>query len=113
MYIKIYNKKEQFAIMSEKLTEALNYEKGRPAFLQIVELKGEDTFAIIRREPADTFKTQCCMVHIKKKKGKFNLTIPSIEYLCAIMGIPQFKHKIFNVEECTTKNNLTYYKICK
>jgi hypothetical protein len=114
MYIEIHNKKEPFAIMSEKLTRALDYAKGHPAFLQIVELKGKNTFAIIRREPADTFKTQCCMVHIKKEKGRFNLTIPSVEYLCAIMNIPQFKHKTFNVEKCTTSNNITYYKIlCK
>lgn len=114
MYIEIYNQKDQFAVMGKKLTQSLNYKKGTPAFLQIVELRGEGTFAIVRREPRDTFTTQCCMVHRDNRRGKFSLTIPSIQYMCAVMGIPEFTRKVFKVKPFTTSNNLIYYKIlCK
>jgi len=113
MYIEIYNEKEQFAMMSKKLTSALNYKKGYPSFLQIVELKGENTFALIKREPKETFKTQCSMVHRKNRRGKFHFTIPSLEFICAIMDIPDFTRKILRVKQCSTPNGLTYYKLCK
>jgi hypothetical protein len=113
MYIEIHSE-EQVVLMGKKLTRSLNYRKGHPAFLQIVELRSENTFAIVRREPADTFKTQCCMVHQKGRRGKFNLTVPSVEYICAIMDIPQFTCKVFKVEKCTAGNGLIYFKIrCK
>ena len=62
MYIEIYNKKNQFAKIGRKLFKKMNFKKGHPAFIQIVKLKGSDKFAIIKRTPSETFKTQCNMV---------------------------------------------------
>ena len=89
MYIEIYNKKNQFAKIGRKLFKKMNFKKGHPAFIQIVKLKGSDKFAIIKRTPSETFKTQCNMVERTGERdtpGKFFFTVPSLEYFIAITG---------------------------
>lgn len=115
MYIEIYNKKNQFAKIGRKLFKKMNFKKGHPAFIQIVKLKGSDKFAIIKRIPSETFKTQCNMVERTGERdtpGKFFFTVPSLEYFIAITGINIHGSRIFKVREKET-NGIKYFEICE
>lgn len=113
MYIETYPK-SQLIRVSWKLFKRLGFKRGHPAFVQIVKIKGEDTFVIVKRQPSDTFKTQCCMLHRTPKHrtpAQFQMTIPSLEYISAITGMDLSQRKILKVKQFSARN-FTYYKIC-
>lgn len=114
MYLQITNNPNSPVLMSRKLFKALNYPKGHPMFLQVVQIKGESSFAIVKRTAQDTFKTQCCMVLPTSKKrtpAKFEMTIPSLEYFLAVTGIELVTSKILKVQQVVTPH-ITYFRIC-
>lgn len=115
MYIQITNDPNVPVRISRKLFKAMNFSKGKsPWFIQLSLIKGTDTFAIIKRSNADTFKTQCTMVTPTRDKrcpALFLWTIPSLEYFLAVTGIQITTNKILKVKEIKTPN-LTYYQIC-
>lgn len=114
MYLQITNNPNSPVLMSRKLFKALGYAKRHPMFLQIVQIKGESAFAIVKRTPKDTFKTQCCMVLPTKKKrtpASFEMTIPSLEYFLTVTGIQLTTSKILKVKQIITPL-ITYYRIC-
>lgn len=114
MYLQINNNPDSPVLMSRKLFKAMNFPKGHPMFLQIVQVKGESSFAIVKRTPKETFQTQCCMILPTGKKrtpASFEMTIPSMEYFLAVTGIQLMTSKILKVKEIITPQ-ITYYRIC-
>lgn len=114
MIIEIYNGEKPFARLGKKLFNKLNF-RSNPAFIQIVLIKGTNRFALIKRLPGETFKTQCNMVTRTKKHntpGQFYFTIPTLEYFMAITGIEIHGRKILKVKEKNI-NNLKYFEICE
>lgn len=115
MYIQIKNSSDAPVLISRKLFKAMNLPKEKaPWFIQLSLIKGTETFAIIKRSNADTFKTQCSMVTPTRNKcypALFHWTIPSLEYFLAVTGIQITTSKILKVKEIKTPN-LTYYRIC-
>lgn len=115
MIIEIYNEKKPFACLGKKLFKKLNFKPKQPAFIQLVQIKGTKKFALIRRTPSDTFKTQCNMVTRSGKHntpGQFYFTIPTLEYFIAITGIEIHGRKILKVKERSV-NDLTFFEICE
>ena len=116
MTIQIIDGKHPFALISKKLFKKLNFKQGHPAFIQIVQRKGHDSFLIIRRTPADTFQTQCCKVERtgnRKNPGIFLFTIPTLEYIKAVTGIEIYGRKILRIKELHCANDLICFEICK
>ena len=118
MYIQVTNNPESPVLLSRKLFKALNFPKGRnpSGFIQLARITGTDTFVIVKRTNADTFKTQCSMVspvpnRNRRTPAMFYWTIPSLEYFLGITGITIITSVILKVEE-VKNDNLTYYKIC-
>lgn len=115
MFIEISNTEQPFAYIGKKLFKKLNFKAGHTAFIQIVQIKGTNRFALIRRIPTDTFKTQCNMVTKTWKRNtpaQFYFTIPSLEYFMAVAGIEIHGRKVLNVKEKSI-NNLKYFEICE
>lgn len=115
MFIEIHNVEQPFACIGKNLFKKLNFKTTHPNFVQIVQIKGTNHFAIIRRTPSDTFKTQCSMVTKTWKRnipGRFYFTIPSLEYFIAVTGIEIHGRKTFKVKEKSV-NNLKYFEICE
>lgn len=116
MYLQINNNPNSPVLMSRKLFKAMNFSKGKsPWFIQLSLIRGTNSFAIVKRSNADTFKTQCSMVTPTTKNKRcpayFMWTIPSLEYFLGITGIQITTSKIIKVKEIKTPN-LTYYQIC-
>lgn len=118
MTIQIYdNGNIQFAMIGKKLFRKLNFKKGHPAFIQVVQRKGNDSFLIVRRKPADTFQMQCCKVERtgnRKNPGMFFFTTPTLEYIKAVTGMEIYGRKILRIKELhITNNDLICFEICK
>ena len=115
MYIQIANDGDKLVLMSRKLFRAMGFAPGRhPWFVQLARIKGTDEFVIVRRENADTFRTQCSMVtptHKRKTPAAFGWTVPSLEYFLAVTGTEIITTKILRVKPATV-NGRTYFRIC-
>ncbi len=115
MYIQLKNDPASPVKMSRKLFKSMNFPKGKsPWFIQIVQIKGTNEFAMVRKENADTFKTQCTMVtptRDKRHPACFHWTIPSIEYFVGVTGISLITGAILKVKE-ENANGVKYWRIC-
>lgn len=115
MFIEIHNVERPFACIGKNLFKKFHFKTTHPNFVQIVQIKGTNRFAIIKRTSSDTFKTQCNMVTKTWKRnipGRFYFTIPSLEYFTAVSGIEIHGRKILKVKERNI-NNLKYFEICE
>lgn len=115
MYIQLKNDPASPVKISRKLFKAMDFPKGKsPWFIQIVQIKGTNEFAMIRRANEDTFKTQCTMVIPLKDKrhpAHFLWTIPSFEFFIGVTGIRLITGAILKVKE-EKVNDLKYWRIC-
>ena len=116
MYIQISSDQEAPVSISRKLHKALGFDNSKNpcGAISISQIKGTNRFAIIKREPEETFQTQCSLVTPHPKRSKktpsvFHFTIPSLEYIKTVSGFETHRGKIIRVKPIQLKNGMTIY----
>lgn len=113
MYIIISENKP--ALISRKLCKALVSQRQGNIIgaLSISQIKGTNRFAIIKRNPEETFQTQCSLIasypKSRRTPGMFDFSIPSLEFIKAVSGLSVIGGKVVKVKPKTLANGKEIY----
>lgn len=116
MYLIVSNNQETPVKISRKLCKELVSKKSGNIIgaLSVSQIKGTNKFAIIKRNPEETFKTQCSLIASNPKgdrrtPGVFQFSIPSLEFIKAVSGMTITGTKIIKVKPMQLPNETTIY----